>query len=75
VNLNAFGEGLVTIVLAIIGLAIVATLVGQKAQTSAVAQAGAGGLAEDIGAAEAPVTGQNISITWPSIDSSNSFGS
>lgn len=74
-NLNAFGEGLVTIVLAIIGLAVIATLVGQKAQTANVAQAGAGGLAEDLGAAEAPVTGQNISIQWPSSDTLNSFGS
>ena len=74
-NLNAFGEGLVTIVLAIIGLAIVATLVGQKAQTANVTEAGAGGLAEDIGEAVSPVTGQNISIHWPSSDSSNSFGS
>jgi hypothetical protein len=70
-NLNAFGEGLVTIVLAIIGLAVIATLVGQKAQTSQVVQSSAGGLSEALSAAEAPVTGQNVSITWPTNNSSS----
>jgi hypothetical protein len=64
-NLNAFGEGLVTIALSIVGLGIIATLVGQHAQTSAVAQAAAGGFAEDLQAAESPVTGNNISIIFP----------
>jgi hypothetical protein len=72
-NIGAFGEGLVTIVLAIIGLAIVATLVGQKAQTSNVAQAASGGLAEDIEAATGPVTGNNITPNFPN-SQSNMFG-
>jgi hypothetical protein len=73
-NFGAFGEGLITIALAIIGLAIVATLVGQKAQTANVAQAASGGLAEDIMAATGPVTGNNVQISWPN-SQSNMFGS
>lgn len=48
------------IVAAIIGLAILAVLVSRNANTSGVIQAGAGGLAQDIGAAVAPVTGSGF---------------
>lgn len=73
-NLNAFGEGLVTIALAIVGLAIVATLVSKNARTSQVAQATAGGFSESLLAAVSPVTGQAPSISWPN-DMGNLFGS
>lgn len=46
-----------TIVLAIIGIAILAVIVSKNANTSGVISAASGGLAQDIGAATAPVTG------------------
>lgn len=64
-NLNAFGEGLVTIALAIVGLGIVSALVAPHARTSQVAQSVAGGFAEDILAANSPVTGNTLSIQFP----------
>lgn len=73
-NLNAFGEGLVTIALAIVGLGIIATLVSNKAQTSAVIQSGAGGFAESLMAAESPVIGNNISISFPNTNSAGYVG-
>jgi PRD1 phage membrane DNA delivery len=48
---------LVSIVLAIIALASLAVIVSPNAQTGNVIKAGAGGLATDIGAAVAPVSG------------------
>jgi hypothetical protein len=51
---------LVSIVLAIIGLAALATVLSPKAQTGSVVQAASGGLATDIGAAVSPVTGGSI---------------
>jgi PRD1 phage membrane DNA delivery len=68
--MNAFTEGLVSIALAIVGLAVVATLVSKNANTSAVIQSGAGGFAESLGAATAPVTGHFANPSFPS-----SFGS
>jgi hypothetical protein len=53
---------LVSVVLAIIGLAALATLLSPQAKTSDVIKAGSGGLATDIGAAVAPVTGQAPSL-------------
>ncbi len=68
--------GIVSIVLAIIALATFATAVSPKAQTGSVIQAGAGGLATDIAAATAPVTGGGMGfssgLTAPSL--SNGFG-
>jgi len=48
---------IVSIVLAIIGLASLATILSSNAQTSNVIKAASGGLAQDIQAATAPVTG------------------
>lgn len=48
---------MVSVVLGIIGLAALATVLSPHAATSQVIQAGAGGLATDIGAAVSPVTG------------------
>jgi len=64
-GLDAFGEGVVTVILAFVMLGIIATLVSPKARTGAVIQSGAGGVAEDILAAESPVTGNTISIQFP----------
>lgn len=66
--LNSFWESVTTIALAIIGLAIVATLVSNKANTSAVIQSGASGLANNIAVAESPVSGTALtpSLGYPS---------
>jgi len=61
--MNAFLEAGVTIALAVIGLAIVATLVSNRANTTGVLQAAASGLANNIGVAESPVTGQSLTLS------------
>jgi len=58
-NLNETWSGIVTVLLAIVGVAIVAVLVSQQAQTSGVISAAARGFAADIEAAVSPVTGSN----------------
>lgn len=50
-------DGIVTIAVAIVGIAILAVLVSKNAQTPAVIKAATGGFAQDIGAAVSPVTG------------------
>lgn len=75
--MNAFMEGIVTIVLAIIGLAVVATLVSKNAQTGNVIQSAASGLANNIGVAESPVSGTKLSLSlgYPSGNSwASGFG-
>lgn len=47
----------VTVLTAIIGVAIIAVLVSRQANTSGVIQAGAGGVSQLISAAVSPVTG------------------
>jgi PRD1 phage membrane DNA delivery len=61
--MSSLVESLTTIVLAIVGLAIVSVLVSKNAQTSSVLQAGFSGIANNLGVAESPVTGANISYT------------
>jgi hypothetical protein len=61
----SIGPGLITIIGGVIGLAMVAVLVAQKAQTSQVLQGGGTALSSIITAAVAPVTGSTT----------NSFGS
>ncbi len=50
-------QGVVSIAVAIVGIAIIAVLVSRNAQTPAVIGAATGGFAQDIGAAVSPVTG------------------
>lgn len=50
-------QGVITIASAIVGLAILAVLVSNSANTSGVIQSAAGGFAEDLSAAVSPVTG------------------
>lgn len=61
--MNSIVEALTTIALAIVGLGIVSVLVSRNANTAGVVQASASGLANNIGVAESPVTGANISFT------------
>lgn len=58
-------NAVVTVIAGIIGLAIVAVIVSQRANSAAVLGAGGGALANIIGAAVSPVTG-NLSNTFGS---------
>jgi hypothetical protein len=60
--MNAIGPGLVAIVAGIIGLAVIAVLVSQKANTPQVFQGAGSALASVIGAATAPVTGATSNV-------------
>lgn len=55
--MNQIGPTFVAILGGIIGLAVIAVAVSQKAQTAGVIQAGGNALANVIGAAVGPVTG------------------
>lgn len=46
-----------TVLLAIVGVAIIATLVSKNANTAGVIQAGASGFSQSLGTALSPVTG------------------
>lgn len=65
--MNAATEALVTIATAIIGLAIVATLVSRNANTPAVLQSAASGFNNALAVAEAPVTGAHATpnLSYP----------
>ena len=56
-------SGIVTVLTAIVGVAIIAVLVSKGAQTPAVLQAGGQSFAAALGAAVAPVTGSNLGFT------------
>jgi uncharacterized membrane protein YjjP (DUF1212 family) len=57
--MGEWGSAAVSVLAAIIGLAIVAVVVSKNAQTSSVIQAGGSALSGIIGAAVAPVSGGN----------------
>ena len=63
--MNSIGATVVVVIGGVITLAMVAVLVGQKAQTSSVIQGAGTALSSVIGAAVAPVTGSTT----------NTFGS
>lgn len=75
--MSTFTEALVTIATAVVGLAIVATLVSKNAQTPQVIQASGSAFSNALAVAESPVTGSatNINLTYPGSDFSGSFGS
>jgi len=68
---NTFTEATVTIVLSIVGLAVVATLVSKNARTGSIIQSAASGLGNDIAVAQSPVTGINVT---PNLSYPNSLG-
>lgn len=68
-------NGIIMIAMAIIGVAILAVLVSQKANTSAVLGAASNAFSGALGAAEAPVTGQTIGGGLGSISLPNFGGS
>lgn len=59
--MNGFYTALVTVLTAIVGVAIVATLVSKNAQTPQVISSFWGGFSQALGAATAPVTGGGAS--------------
>lgn len=59
--MNNFWSGIVTVLVAIIGVAILATLVSRNAQTPQVIKSAASGFAEMLSAATGPVTGARSS--------------
>ena len=74
--MNTITEAAVTILLAIVGVAMISVLVSPKAKTAGVIQAGASGFGNALGVAESPVTGSALSInlSYPS-DFGSTFGS
>jgi hypothetical protein len=65
------GDSVVTVLLAIVGVAVIAVLVSKQAQTGSVLGAGGTALANAISCAESPVTGGSCGT---SVTSSISFG-
>ena len=60
-------EGIITVATAIVGVAIIATLVSRNADTANVLSAGGSALAKSLNAATSPVTGNGggiSSIGW-----------
>lgn len=70
---DSLTTAIVSIVLAIISLAALATILSPQAKTGSVIQAASGGLAQDIGAAVAPVSGGLGGLQMPQL-SGNGFG-
>lgn len=69
---EAFLNSIVTVVLAIVGVATLAVLVSKQAATSQVIQAGSQGLSGLINAAVSPVTGgSGGGLSVPSFSGSN----
>lgn len=60
---NQLIAGFVTVATAIIGVAIIAALVSQRANTANVVRSITGGFAQDLGVALSPVGGSNVSAT------------
>jgi hypothetical protein len=61
-------ESITTILIAIVGVAIIALIISPKAKTSQVIQAGASGFSNSLATAMTPVTGENVKIdtSYPS---------
>ncbi len=75
--MNSIVEAVLTIALAVVGLGVVSVIVSKNANTAGVIQAGASGLGNDIGVAESPVTGNQVSLnlSYPSANFGSAFGS
>lgn len=59
--MNQIWGGVVTVLMAIIGVAILAVLVSKQANTTSVLQAASGAFSTSLGTALSPITGQTIS--------------
>lgn len=58
--MNSMTEAVITIAVAIVGVATLAVLVGQKSQTAAVIQAAGSAFGNSLAVAESPVTNANV---------------
>ena len=66
--MSEVGSALTSIIMAVIGVAIIAVLVSQKAATANVLQAGGTAISNVLGAAISPVTGSSgIGINIPGV--------
>jgi hypothetical protein len=74
--MNTITEALVTVLTAIVGLAIVSVLVSKKSQTPAVIQASGSAFSNALAVAESPVTGSTyqVNLSYPGSDFTGSFG-
>lgn len=65
--MNSFVEGVSTIALAVVGLAVVAVIVSKKSNAGGIIQSAASGLANNIGVAISPVTGSapSFDLSYP----------
>jgi hypothetical protein len=66
--MNQITGSVVTILLAIVGVAILAVLVSKQSNTTGVIQAGATGFSTALGTAISPISGSslNLPLTYPS---------
>lgn len=71
--MNELTNAVVTIATAIVGVAILAVLVSQRANTAGVLQAGGSAFAQALSAATAPVTGASNTPALP-FGGVNGFG-
>lgn len=60
--MNSLTEAVLTILMAIVGVAILALLVSPKAKTSEVIQSLASGFGNSLAVAQSPVTGNSVKI-------------
>jgi len=74
--MNTLTEAAVTILLAIVGVAMISVLVSPKSKTAGVVQSFGSAFGNSLGVAESPVTGSALSInlSYPS-DFGSTFGS
>ena len=68
---EAFVNSIVTVLLAIIGVATLAVIVSKQADTGNVIQAGTSGLANLLQVATGPVTGSGGGLSMPTFSGSN----
>ena len=64
---GAIGSAIVSVIMAVIGVAIIAVLVSQQAQTSNVLTAGGTAISKVLGSALSPVTGSSGLNTLASV--------
>lgn len=75
--MNSAMESIVTIAVAITGVAILAVLVSKKSNTAAVIQAAGSAFGNSLAVAVSPVTGADtpINLSYPNSGGFGSFGS
>jgi hypothetical protein len=61
--MNALTEAVVTVALAIVGLAMLSVIVSRKSNTTGVIQSAASGFGNSLGVAMSAVTGEDYSIS------------